>query len=246
MKFTHTLRTTCGSALAIALAAGAAQAQDEDRSGRGDNRDRHRNLEPDRGAGRDRRAHAQRRRCRAGADLRRKLFPAVRAADRGRCAQARAASVTFLSDVIESDGARLRGLAPGYTQITINGERVPGSNADRSFFMDRIPAELVSRVEIVRSSSARRTGDADGRHAQHRAARRLRTRRRLRPRWRAATMTTASSSRASASSMAAKVGPGRILLGANLQGRHNPKLKESLRYGERLTTSPTSRPIRQP
>lgn len=45
-------------------------------------------------------------------------------------------SVTFLSDVLESDGARLRGLDPGYTQITINGEKVPGSNADRSFFLD--------------------------------------------------------------------------------------------------------------
>lgn len=46
----------------------------------------------------------------------------------------RVPSVTFLSDVIESDGARLRGLEPGYTQILINGEKVPGSNADRSFF----------------------------------------------------------------------------------------------------------------
>ena len=72
----------------------------------------------------------------------------------------RVPSVTFLSDVIESDGARLRGLDPGYTQILINGEKVPGTNADRSFFLDRIPAELIKQVEIVRSSSARRTGDA--------------------------------------------------------------------------------------
>src|SRR3546814_20824481 len=28
--------------------------------------------------------------------------------------------------------------SPGYTQILINGERVPGTNNDRSFFMDRI------------------------------------------------------------------------------------------------------------
>ena len=45
----------------------------------------------------------------------------------------RVPSVTFLSDVIESDGARLRGLPPGYTQILINGERVPGNGEDRSF-----------------------------------------------------------------------------------------------------------------
>ena len=72
----------------------------------------------------------------------------------------RVPSVAFLSDVLEYDGVRLRGLDPGYTQILINGERVPGAGNDRSFFVDRIPAELVERVEIVRSSSADRSGDA--------------------------------------------------------------------------------------
>ena len=55
---------------------------------------------------------------------------------------------------------RLRGLDPGYTQILINGERVPGAGVDRSFFVDRIPAELIERIEVVRSSSANRSGDA--------------------------------------------------------------------------------------
>jgi outer membrane receptor protein involved in Fe transport len=72
----------------------------------------------------------------------------------------RVPSVAFLSDVLEYDGVRLRGLDPGYTQILINGERVPGAGFDRSFFVDRIPAELVERVEIVRSASADRSGDA--------------------------------------------------------------------------------------
>ncbi|MBX9615679.1 MAG: TonB-dependent receptor [Caulobacteraceae bacterium] len=72
----------------------------------------------------------------------------------------RVPSVTFLSDVLESDGVRLRGLDPGYTQILINGERVPGGDDDRSFFVDRIPAELIERVEVVRSASANRSGDA--------------------------------------------------------------------------------------
>ncbi|MBU2168764.1 MAG: TonB-dependent receptor plug domain-containing protein, partial [Alphaproteobacteria bacterium] len=72
----------------------------------------------------------------------------------------RVPSVTFLSDVLESDGARLRGLDPGYTKILIDGEEVPGSGVDRSFFVDRIPAELIERVEVVRSSSANRSGDA--------------------------------------------------------------------------------------
>ncbi|MGB3665790.1 MAG: TonB-dependent receptor plug domain-containing protein, partial [Bermanella sp.] len=62
----------------------------------------------------------------------------------------RVPSVTFLSDVTESDGARLRGLNPGYTQILINGEAVPGIGQDRSFLLDRIPAELIERVEVIR------------------------------------------------------------------------------------------------
>ena len=72
----------------------------------------------------------------------------------------RVPSAAFLGDVLEYDGVRLRGLDPGYTQILINGKRVPGAGLDRSFFVDRIPAELVERIEIVRSSSADRSGDA--------------------------------------------------------------------------------------
>lgn len=72
----------------------------------------------------------------------------------------RVPSVAFLGDVLEYDGVRLRGLDPGYTQILINGERVPGGGLDRSFFVDRIPAELVERIEILRSASADRSGDA--------------------------------------------------------------------------------------
>jgi outer membrane receptor protein involved in Fe transport len=143
----------------------------------------------------------------------------------------RVPSVTFLSDVLESDAPQMRGLPPGYTQILINGERVPGAAADRSFFMDRIPAELISSVEIVRSSSARRTGDAiagtlninlrDGYELNGgyvRAGGLVYDDNELEPSlglvW------------------GGKVGPGRLLLGANLQGRHNPKQKKSLRYGD--------------
>lgn len=149
----------------------------------------------------------------------------------------RVPSVTFLSDVIESDGARLRGLDPGYTQILINGDRVPGVNADRSFFLDRIPAELIKQVEIVRSSSARRTGDAvagtlnivlrdaytlDGGYFR------------------------AGGLRFDDGNLVPSMGlyyggglaGGRILLGANIQGRYNPKLKSSRRYKD----SPENRP----
>lgn len=143
----------------------------------------------------------------------------------------RVPSVTFLSDVIESDGARLRGLPPGYTQILINGERVPGSNADRSFFLDRIPAELLSRVEIVRSSSARRTGDAvagtlnivlrdglqlDGGYVRLGGLH----------------YDDGELDPSFGAVWGGQVGPGRLLLGANVQGRHNPKLKSSFRYSD--------------
>ena len=143
----------------------------------------------------------------------------------------RVPSVTFLSDVIESDGARLRGLDPGYTQILINGDKVPGSNADRSFFLDRIPAELIKQVEIVRSSSARRTGDAiagtlnivlrdgyqlDGGYIRAGGLRFDDDK--LKP--------------SLGGVFGGALGPGRILLGANLQGRYNPKIKQSLRYSD--------------
>lgn len=149
----------------------------------------------------------------------------------------RVPSVTFLSDVIESDGARLRGLDPGYTQILINGEKVPGTNADRSFFLDRIPAELVKQVEIVRSSSARRTGDAvagtlnivlrdgyqlDGGYIRGGAL----------------YFDDGKVKPSIGAVFGTEVGPGRLLIGANLQGRYNPKKKFSLRY----TDSPENDP----
>lgn len=149
----------------------------------------------------------------------------------------RVPGVTFLSDVIESDGARLRGLDPGYTQILINGERVPGGQSDRSFFLDRIPAELIERVEIVRSSSARRTGDAvagslnielrdgytlDGGYV--RAGGLYFDDGEVKP--------------SGGFYYGGALAGGRLLLGANVQGRYNPKLKSSLRYGDSPENNP--------
>ncbi|HEY6814937.1 MAG TPA: TonB-dependent receptor [Croceibacterium sp.] len=149
----------------------------------------------------------------------------------------RVPSVTFLSDVIESDGPRLRGLDPGYTQLLINGERVPGPNPDRSFFLDRIPAELIEQVEIVRSSSARRTGDAiagtiniklrdaftlDGGYVKGGGL--LFDDGELKP--------------TAGLYYGGDLGPGRVLVGANVQGRYNPKIKQSLRYGDSPENDP--------
>lgn len=149
----------------------------------------------------------------------------------------RVPGVTFLSDVIESDGARLRGLDPGYTQVLINGERVPGGQADRSFFLDRIPAELIEQVEIVRSSSARRTGDAvagslniklrdgytfDGGYL--RAGGLFFDDGEVKP--------------SGGFYYGGSLAGGRVLLGANVQGRYNPKIKSSLRYGDSPENNP--------
>ncbi|PVM88728.1 TonB-dependent receptor plug domain-containing protein [Caulobacter endophyticus] len=152
----------------------------------------------------------------------------------------RVPSVAFLSDVLESDGVRLRGLDPAYTQILINGEKVPGAGsgsgafgagADGSFFVDRIPAELIERIEIVRSASANRSGDAvagainivlrdayalDGGFVRAGALR-----------------FDDNKVRGTAGGVwGGQVGPGRLLVGANVQGRRNPKQKLSLRYDE--------------
>lgn len=152
----------------------------------------------------------------------------------------RVPSVTFLSDVLESDGVRLRGLDPAYTQILINGEEVPGAGsssgafgngAEASFFVDRIPAELVERVEILRSASANRSGDAmagainivlrDG-FALDGGYIRL-----------GALAYDDGRVRESVGAVwGTKVGEGRLLVGASVQGRRNPKEKLSLRYDD--------------
>lgn len=73
----------------------------------------------------------------------------------------RVPGVAFVgSDVMEYDSVQMRGLSGGYTQVLINGRKVPGAGDDRSFWVDRIPAELVERVEFLRSNSANRSGDA--------------------------------------------------------------------------------------
>ena len=73
----------------------------------------------------------------------------------------RVPGVTFVgSDIMEFDGVMMRGMAAGYTQVLINGKSVPGAGDDRSFWVDRIPAEMVDHIEILRSNSANRSGDA--------------------------------------------------------------------------------------
>jgi outer membrane receptor protein involved in Fe transport len=141
----------------------------------------------------------------------------------------RVPSVSFLSDVLEYDGVRLRGIDPGYTQILINGEKVPGSGVDRSFFVDRIPAELIERVEILRSPSADRSGDAlagsinivlrdamsfDGGYVKGGALH----------------FDDGDIKPVLGGVYGGAIGDGRFLIGGNVQGRHNPKQKVSYRF----------------
>ncbi len=49
---------------------------------------------------------------------------------------------------------RMRGMGAGYTQILINGEPVPTASASRQMSVDRIPAHMIERIEIVRNPSA--------------------------------------------------------------------------------------------
>lgn len=143
----------------------------------------------------------------------------------------RVPSVAFVSDILEYDGARLRGLDPGYTQILINGKKVPGGGDDRSFFVDRIPAEVVERIEIVRSASANRSGDAiagainivlrdayefDGGYVRAGVSH----------------FDDGENKPTAAAVASGEFAGGRVLAGVSHQGRYNPKQKLSLRYDE--------------
>ncbi len=66
----------------------------------------------------------------------------------------RVPGVSFQSDIGEYAEPSLRGIGSEYTQILINGRRVTGGTNDNTVVVDRIPAEIVERVEIVRSPSA--------------------------------------------------------------------------------------------
>jgi outer membrane receptor protein involved in Fe transport len=133
------------------------------------------------------------------------------------------------SDVMEYDGVQMRGLTGGYTQVLINGKKVPGAGDDRSFWVDRIPAEMVERVEILRSNSANRSGDAvagainiilkdsysfDGTYVRAGLNR-----------WYDGEVNPTAGVVAGG-----ELGGGRILAGLNIQDRYRAKLKRSDRF----------------
>lgn len=66
----------------------------------------------------------------------------------------RVPGVTFADDIGEYAAPSLRGIGSEYTQVLINGRRISGSGSDNTVLVDRIPAELVERVEIIRSPTS--------------------------------------------------------------------------------------------
>ena len=66
----------------------------------------------------------------------------------------RVSGISGSADAGEFDRPQLRGIGAEYTQILINGRRIPGSGNDRTLYVDRIPAHMVERIEINRSPSA--------------------------------------------------------------------------------------------
>ena len=63
----------------------------------------------------------------------------------------RISGVAFSGDIGEFEAPQLRGLGSQYTQVLIDGERIPGNSSDRTVLVDRIPAELIERIELIRS-----------------------------------------------------------------------------------------------
>lgn len=143
----------------------------------------------------------------------------------------RVPGVTFTSDVLEFDGVSMRGLPPGYTNILINGRRAPGGEDDGAFMVDRIPAELVERIEIIRSPRADQPSDGvagainvvlkEGAQLEGGAVR-------------AGVLVNGDSEmRGSGSvSWAANTENTSLWAALNFQGRRNPKEKRSERYDD--------------
>lgn len=77
-------------------------------------------------------------------------------------AMKRLPGVSFSSDMLEYDQVQLRGLPSNYAQVQINGQNMTGAGNDRVFFVDRIPAELIDGIEIIRSPSADQSSEGIG------------------------------------------------------------------------------------
>lgn len=63
-------------------------------------------------------------------------------------------SVTFTGPPGTPKDVRMRGMDKGYTQILIDGEPVLSGTKERQIQVDRIPLDMVERIEIIRAPTA--------------------------------------------------------------------------------------------
>lgn len=68
-------------------------------------------------------------------------------------------SVTFTGPPGNPKDVRVRGMDKGYTQILIDGEPVSTGTKERQIQVDRIPLDLVERIELIRAPSAAMPGE---------------------------------------------------------------------------------------
>lgn len=62
--------------------------------------------------------------------------------------------VTFSGPPGSPRDVRMRGMDKGYTQILIDGEAVPGGGKERQIQVDRLPLDMIERIEIIRAPTA--------------------------------------------------------------------------------------------
>lgn len=63
-------------------------------------------------------------------------------------------SVTFTGPPGTPKDVRVRGMGKGYTEILIDGEPVPSGTKERQIQVDRLPIDLVERIELIRAPGA--------------------------------------------------------------------------------------------
>lgn len=62
--------------------------------------------------------------------------------------------VMFGGSAGENKDVRIRGLDKEYSQVLINGRRIPGGGEKREFQLDQLPAQLIERIEVIRAPTA--------------------------------------------------------------------------------------------